>query len=281
MHNELLAVILGLGSALTIAWGTVIRHQLADALPTDAGTMSGVWSVVTRPTWWAGVLLALTGYGLQIAALAFGTLLLVQPLLVMSLMFTLPLSAKFAGRRISKAETAWAVLLTIVVTVLVLLGRPLPGDPRPPLSRWIPALIVGAVVFAVMYHAAATWLRSQKALVLGLTTGWLYGFVAVLSKAVVDIWIHEDLEAFVTSWETWSLIGLALIGVAVQQASFNAGALRNSLPAMTCAEPVVAFVLGYVVLGEKFQAVGTQWIWMGAALIAMIASTVALSRKSV
>lgn len=281
MHNEVLAVILGLGSALTIAWGTVIRHQLADELPADAGTMSGVWSVVTRPTWWAGVLLALTGYGLQIAALAFGTLLLVQPLLVMSLMFTLPLSAKFAGRRISKAETAWAVLLTIAVTVLVLLGRPLPGDPRPPLSRWIPALIVGAVVFAVMYHAAATWLRSQKALVLGLTTGWLYGFVAVLSKAVVDIWIHEDLAAFVVSWETWSLIGLALIGVAVQQASFNAGALRNSLPAMTCAEPVVAFVLGYAVLGEKFQAVGTQWIWMGAALIAMIASTVVLSRKGV
>lgn len=69
--------------------------------------------------------------------------------------------------------------------------------------------------------------------------------------------------------------------MAVQQASFNAGALRNSLPAMTCAEPVVAFVLGYVVLGEKFQAQGTQWIWMAAALVAMIASTVVLSRKSV
>lgn len=50
---------------------------------------------------------------------------------------------------------------------------------------------------------------------------------------------------------------------------------------MTCAEPVVAFVLGYVVLGEKFQAQGTQWIWMAAALVAMIASTVVLSRKSV
>ena len=281
MHNQLLAVLLGLGSALTIAWGTVIRHRLADELPDGAGTMSGVWAVVSRPKWWAGVILAMTGYGLQIAALAFGTLLLVQPLLVMSLMFTLPLAAKIAGRRISKSETAWAILLTIAVAVLVILGRPLPGDPQPPLSRWIPALIVGAVVFAVTYHAAGTLLRSEKALVLGLATGWLYGFVAVLSKAVVDIWVTEDLATFLRAWELWSLIALALIGVAVQQASFNAGALRNSLPAMTCAEPVVAFVLGYVVLGEKFQAQGTQWIWMAAALVAMIASTVVLSCKSV
>ncbi|WJY98829.1 hypothetical protein CHAN_00960 [Corynebacterium hansenii] len=272
---------LGLGSALSIAWGTVIRHRLADELPDDAGTMSGVWSVVSRPMWWAGVLLALAGYGLQIGALAFGTLLLVQPLLVMSLMFTLPLAARIAGRRISKSETAWAVLLTVAVAVLVMLGRPLPGDPQPPLARWIPALAIGAVVFAVMYHAAGTLLRSEKALVLGLATGWLYGFVAVLSKAVVDIWVHGDLGEFVRSWELWSLLALALVGVAVQQASFNAGALRNSLPAMTCAEPVVAFALGYAVLGEKFQTQGSQWVWMGAALVAMIASTVALSRKSV
>ena len=104
MHNQLLAVLLGLGSALTIAWGTVIRHRLADELPDGAGTMSGVWAVVSRPKWWAGVILAMTGYGLQIAALAFGTLLLVQPLLVMSLMFTLPLAAKIAGRRISPSR---------------------------------------------------------------------------------------------------------------------------------------------------------------------------------
>ncbi|WP_295624693.1 DMT family transporter [uncultured Corynebacterium sp.] len=281
MHNDLLAILLGLGSALTIAWGTVIRHRLADELPDGDGTMQGVWHVIARPMWWAGVFLAMTGYGLQIAALAFGSLLLVQPLLVMSLMFTLPLAAKIDGRRISKSETTWAIVLTIAVAVLVILGRPLPGDPQPPLSRWVPALIVGAVGFIAMYHAARTLLRSEKALVLGLATGWLYGFVAVLSKAVVDTWVNGDVMGLLRSWELWSLIALALIGVAVQQASFNAGALRNSLPAMTCAEPVVAFVLGYAVLGEKFQAQGAQWLWMAAALAAMIVSTVVLSRKSV
>lgn len=281
MHNEFLAILLGLGSALTIAWGTVIRHRLADRLPDGTGTLSGVWSVVSRPRWWAGVTLAMAGYGLQVAALAFGTLLLVQPLLVMSLMFTLPLAAKIAGRRISKGETAWAVLLTVAVAVLVGLGRPVAGHPQTPLDRWLPSLVVGVVAFVLMYWLASTAWRREKALILGLATGWLYGFVAVLSKAVVDIWVHDGLGVLVKSWETWSLIALSLIGVAVQQASFNAGALSKSLPAMTSAEPVVASVLGYTVLGEKFQAQGEEWIWMAAALVAMVLSTIALSRRGV
>src|SRR5699024_2847499 len=185
----------------------------------------------------------------QIAALAFGSLLLVQPLLVMKLMFTLPLSAKFDGRRISRQEMSWAIILTVAVAVLVVLGNPLPGEPQPALSRWLPALGVGVVGFVLMYHAAGTLLRREKALVLGLATGWLYGYVAVLSKAVTDMWLHGGALELLKAWELWSLIALALIGVAVQQASFNAGALRSSLPAMTGGEPVVAFVLGYAVLG--------------------------------
>ena len=281
MHNQLLAVLLGLGSALSIAWGTVLRHRLADELPEGTGTLRGVWSVISRPVWWGGLILALAGYGLQIAALAFGSLLLVQPLLVMKLMFTLPLSAKFDGRRISRQEMSWAIILTVAVAVLVVLGNPLPGEPQPALSRWLPALGVGVVGFVLMYHAAGTLLRREKALVLGLATGWLYGYVAVLSKAVIDIWLHGGAMELLKAWELWSLIALALIGVAVQQASFNAGALRSSLPAMTGGEPVVAFVLGYAVLGERFQVEGANWIWMMVALVAMIWATVVLSRKSV
>lgn len=281
MHNQLLAVLLGLGSALSIAWGTVLRHRLADELPEGTGTLRGVWSVISRPVWWGGLFLALAGYGLQIAALAFGSLLLVQPLLVMKLMFTLPLSAKFDGRRISRQEMSWAIILTVAVAVLVVLGNPLPGEPQPALSRWLPALGVGVVGFVLMYHAAGTLLRREKALVLGLATGWLYGYVAVLSKAVIDIWLHGGAMELLKAWELWSLIALALIGVAVQQASFNAGALRSSLPAMTGGEPVVAFVLGYAVLGERFQVEGSNWLWMLLALVAMIWATVVLSRKSV
>lgn len=283
MHSNLLAVLFALASALTIAWGTVVRHRIAEEAPAD-GSLKGspFWNAVTRPLWWAGTGTALLGYGLQVVALGFGTLLVVQPILVLSLMFTLPLSARYDGRRISPAEMFWAGLLTVAVAVLVLLGRPLPGDPQPPLERWIPALAVGLITLLALERFAQRQIRREKALLLGVVTGALFGYVAVLSKAFVDILIHGGAWAVLTNWETYGLILGATLGTIVQQYSFNAGALKNSLPAMTITEPIVAFSLGYLVLGEKFQVASlTGWSFMGLALLAMVISTVVLSRKGV
>lgn len=70
-------------------------------------------------------------YFLQTVALGFGTLLVVQPVLVLSLMFTLPLSARFNGYRLRRTEIFWATLLTVAVGIMIVLGRPLPGNPHP------------------------------------------------------------------------------------------------------------------------------------------------------
>lgn len=223
----------------------------------------------------------LLGYAFQIVALGFGTLLVVQPILVLSLMFTLPLSAKLSGRRISKSETAWAALLTVAVAVIVVLGRPQAGVAQPSLPRWLTALGIGVVIFVVMYLASLRLRSSNRALILGSITGGIMGYVAVLSKAVTDIFARSGVLDLLISWELWGLIGLAVIGTAVQQASFNAGPLKNSLPAMTVVEPIFAFALGYTILGEKFDVSGYEWTYMAAALVIMIVSTVVLSRKTI
>lgn len=279
--DNLFAILLALASALSIAWGTVVRHQLSFDLPEDTGTMRGVLRSLGRVQWWAGAFLAMLGYGLQLAALAFGTLLLVQPILVMSLMFTLPLSARVNGYRISKSETAWALLLTVAVALLVGLGRPSAGDPQVAAGVWAPALGFGAVAYGIMYWLAVSEFRKHKAFVFGFATGWLYGYVALLSKAVMDVYTRDGFVALVDSWQLWLLIALAMVGVGVQQAAFNAGPLQQSLPAMTIVEPIVAFALGYIVLGERFSTHGWQWILLGAALVAMIVSTVELSKRGV
>ncbi|WP_026166011.1 DMT family transporter [Corynebacterium mastitidis] len=283
MHSNLLAILFALASALTIAWGTVVRHRIAEEAPAD-GSLKGspFWNAISRPLWWAGTGTALLGYGLQVVALGFGTLLVVQPILVLSLMFTLPLSARYDGRRISVTEMSWAGLLTAAVAILVILGRPLAGNPHPPLDRWVPALIAGAVALTLIERLAQLQIRRHKALLLGVVTGALFGYVAVLSKAVVDVFLQGSVMGLITNWETYGLILGATLGTIVQQYSFNAGALKNSLPAMTITEPIVAFSLGYAVLGERFQVTtALGWSLMGVALLAMIASTVVLSRRGV
>lgn len=278
MFGNLMAMMFALLSALTIAWGTVVRHRIAEN--SHSGD-SPFMHAIKRPTWWAGTLLALSGYGLQIVALGFGTLLVVQPILVLSLMFTLPLSAYFEGRRIPTNELLWAFALTVAVAVLVILGNPEAGDPQPPLERWIPVMSLGVVVLISLERYGQRQIRNEKALWLGVVTGGIYGYVAVLSKATVDIVTHEGILALLTAWESYTLLAGAIIGTVVQQHAFNAGALKNSLPAMTIVEPIVAFTLGYAVLGEQFRVSGLNWLYMAAALGTMVIATIALSRRGV
>lgn len=283
VHSNLIAVIFALASALTIAWGTVVRHRIAGEARVD-GTLSGspLINAITRPLWWAGTSTALIGYGLQVVALGFGTLLVVQPVLVLSLMFTLPLAARVDGRRLRSFEIIWSLVLTAAVTTLVLVGRPAAGDPHPPLDRWIWALLAGALILGAIAFLANHLQGPPRALALGVVTGAIFGYVAVLSKAFVDIAVHQGILTLATSWETYALIAGATLGTAVQQYSFNAGELRHSLPAMTVSEPIAAFSLGYLVLREQFQVHDVLgWSAMGLALVAMCVSTFMLTSREI
>lgn len=280
MHSNLLAVLFALASSLVIAWGTVVRHRIAKA-PESPAAQSVLFTAIKRPMWWVGTASALAGYGLQIVALGFGTLLVVQPILVLSLMFTLPLSARYDRRRLAVDEMSWAGVLTIAVGTLVILGDPSPGLEQPPMNRWLPAIAIGAVVLLLLGFWATRTTENLRALLFGMVTGGIYGYVAVLSKATVDVFTHEGLLALILAWELYSLIALAALGTVVQQYAFNAGRLKNSLPAMTVVEPIVAFALGYSVLGEQFQVSGWNWTIMAGALIAMVLSTIALSSRRV
>lgn len=269
-----LAVFFALASAITIAWGTVVRHRIAEDAPSNV-----LSTAIKRPLWWAGTFTAVLGYALQVVALGFGTLLIVQPILVLSLMFTLPLSAWYVGKRMANSEIIWSLALTLAVGILVVLGRPSHGAVRPDFFDWFNAFSVGLTAMLTL-ATLSYFLRRERAVLLGCVTGIIYGYVAVLSKAVVDIFTLDGIIVLVGSWEFWALVAGAGTGTIVQQYSFHAGPLTHSLPAMTIVEPIVAFTLGYTILHEKFQVSSAfGWATMAAALIVMIVATVVLSRS--
>jgi threonine/homoserine efflux transporter RhtA len=64
----------------------------------------------------------------------------------------------------------------------------------------------------------------------------------------------------------------------LQQSAFHAGALQASVPIMLVGPPVVAALLGVVVLGEHLAVRGSAALALAAAVLAMVAATVALAR---
>lgn len=274
MLSNLIAIAFALASALVIAWGTVVRQRIAENA--DRSVMR---TAMTSPLWWIGTASAVIAYGLQLIALGFGTLLIVQPILVLSLMFTLPLAAWYQGRRMSSEELIWCSLLTISVGVILVFGRPTGGVTSPPLERWLPSFALGLAAM-VFFSVLAQRIRTQRALLLGVVCGILYGFVAVLSKAVVDTLMEFGINGLLTSWPFYTLVIAAGSGTVLQQYSFHAGPLKHSLPAMKIIEPLIAFTLGYTVLSEQFQVhTFFGWTVMAFAVATMVFATIVLSQK--
>ena len=274
MLSNLIAIAFALASALVIAWGTVVRQRIAENA--DRSVMR---TAMTSPLWWIGTASAVIAYGLQLIALGFGTLLIVQPILVLSLIFTLPLAAWYQGRRMSSEELIWCSLLTISVGVILVFGRPTGGITSPPLDRWLPSFALGLAAM-VSFGVLAQRIRTQRALLLGVVCGILYGFVAVLSKAVVDTLMESGISGLLTSWPFYTLIIAAGSGTVLQQYSFHAGPLKHSLPAMKIIEPLIAFTLGYAVLSEQFQVhTFFGWTVMVFAVATMVFATIVLSQK--
>src|SRR5699024_3625221 len=120
--SNLVAIAFALPFALVIAWETVFRQGIA-----GKAHDSVMRTARRNPVWLIGTASAVIAYGLQLIALGFGTLLIVQPILVMSLMFTLPLAAWYQNRRMSSEELFWCSLLTLSVGIILVFGRPTGG----------------------------------------------------------------------------------------------------------------------------------------------------------
>lgn len=295
VHNNVLAVLFAFASALTIAIGTVWRHQIVlhyndeqqaqheqQQAQHERQRSAGAIGAVKRPTWWLSLSLAWVAYGFQAVALAFGTLLVVQPVLVLSLLLTLLLSARVEHRRMELDETFWATVLTVAVGVLVVLGRPEPGSREASISEWLVALGAGMAAMAVTAFVAKRQTSVMRAFLLGAICGAIFGYLAVFSKTAVDAFVRGGIVELVTTWPLYALIAAAVVGTIVQQYAFAAGDLSRSLPAMKIFEPLLAYSLGMTLLGETFT-VTTVWGWvlMALAVVAMFVATFFLSRKSV
>lgn len=279
MHRSDIATMLALGAALLIAIGDVLQQRSAhDVTDEQVGPVALFLRLLRDGRWWLGSLVAAGGFGLQAAALGFGSVLLVQALLVTSLLFALPLSARFAGRRITRYQWIWAVLLAVAVAVIVTVGDPSKGQARAGWEAWAWVIaILGPLLVLCLIGARVFAGRPVAAVLLGLVAGSLWGLFAVLTKGVVDQ-LDLGLWAVLKLPELYPWAVVAIAATAVQQSSFRAGSMAASLPAVTVSEPLVGSVLGVAILGEMLRPSGPGWVVLAIAVMVMVAATVELAR---
>lgn len=279
MLQHAFVVAAALAGAVFAAIGIVVRQRATMDVPHDQGVSTVMVStLLRRRLWWAGTGAAVTGYAFQAVALAYGSLLLVAPLLVSALLFALPLSARLAHRRVTRAEWGWASLLTLALGVFVALARTRAGDYAA--SELLAVVVAGtSILFVAGCLLVALRLSDwRRAILLAIGVGVLFGVVAVLTKIVMHIVTEGNVVRLLTSPVPYALAVVGVVATLLQQSAFHAGSLRASVPAMLVLEPVVAVLLGEVVLGEHLAVSKPAAVVLAIALGAMAAATVALGR---
>jgi len=273
------AALIALCAALASAVGDVIRQRSAQEI-TDkpVGHLELFRMSLRDRRWWLGGMAAIVNYSLQAGALAWGSVVLVTALQVTALLFALPIYARLARHRVSRWEWLWAVVLAGALAVVIIVGDPAAGSQRAPVHTWaIVGLVMVPVLVSCVLAARVCTGKPFAAILLALVAGSSLALFAVLTKGVVEV-AEEGPAAVLRAPEFAPWLLVALAGMIFQQSAFRAGALTASLPTMTVAKPVVAGLLGVLVLGETLNTDGPKAILLVAAVSVVIVATVALAR---
>lgn len=273
------AALLALGASPFIAISDVVQQRSAHEVTDEpVGHIELFVKLLRDRRWWLGSLAGVVGFTLQAAALSVGSVLLVQALLVSSLPFALLISDRLSRRWLTRWEWVWVVLLAAALVVIVAVGMPRAGQSRASPQTWAGvALVLGPTLVACVVGARVRGGRIA-AVLLGLVSGSLWGLFAVLIKGAVGE-LSNGVTELIRTPETYAAVLVAIGGTAWQQSAFRAGALAASLPTITVAEPVVAAVLGVVVLGETVSTGAPAVALLATAALTLVAATAALARS--
>lgn len=277
---NLLAIVLALVGAVLFAFGTVLQQKgaMEEAGDETLGA-GGLVRLLRKPVWLLGVAIDAAGYACQAAALGVGTIVVVQPLLVLSVVFALPIGARFTGQRIGRREVVGAVTVVIGLALFTLISNPEGGNDDATDRAWIiGAVVTGGISLALVLASRASRTPGVRAALVGTASGVLFGLIAALTKATVDR-LDDGIVAVLADWHLYGLIGASVIAFALMQAALATGALAPAISTVMVFETIVGVAAGIWMLGEELheEAWGTAVSVVSLAIV--IVGLVALSRS--
>ena len=274
-------VLLSIASAASYGLAAVLQHRAAVVTAPELSMRAGLLlQLARRPLWLLGNALDGVGYLFQFLALRRGALALVEPLLVLSLVFALPFSAYLDHRRASSFEVVSTGVVAAGLALFLGVARPGPGHPDASAQAWAVLTVVVVVGCAVAGLGTLLRTRRRAALLLGTGSGLAFGYVAALTERTGHL-LDNGVVHTLASWVPYAMVVAAVAALLLTQSAFKAGDLRLSLPTLTVAQPLVAVAIGLGVFGEKIDLRGLAPLGEGLGLVLVTLGVFALGRSPV
>jgi len=272
-------IALAITAALMFSLGTVLQQKVAAEVPDeDAMKANLLFQLAKRPVWLLGIVVDGLGFLCQAAALYFGKLVVVQPLLATSVVFALPLGRLITKRRITRNDVIGAGAVTGGLILFLVLADPQGGVKDASTAGWIISGAIAAVVCLGLVFASRGKMPSPKAALLGMSAGILFGFSAGLTLTVTDD-LDQGFVALITDWHLYALLVVGWVSMTLSQASLQTGALAPAISTQMSLDPLVSILLGVLIFQERIDDTFFEAAVALLGLVIMVFGLVILARS--
>jgi hypothetical protein len=291
------AILLALGASLCTATASVCQRKGAVTVATQGFDAWLVFRLARHPVWLLGVGSMIAGFLLQLTALRFGALALVQPILSVELLLVfgylaiagpvrLPSNSSAGPGRMRAKRRDWvsAGAMSTGIGLFLFLASPSGGRTHATGPAWLLAgLATLGIVFVALVVAHATRKhpgssRSRRAAVLGVATGISWGLVAAIVKELSSQ-LGSGIGTIFSTWPVYALIVVGAATMLLASHALAAGPLAASQPGFTVLDPLAASLLGVFLFSEHMRTGAAYLAGEVTALVILIAGATVLSHS--
>ena len=275
----LIAVVAALGSSLAYAI-TAVTEQLGTKRVKRRRALSPelLLDLIKQPLWLAGIGANVASFVLQVVALRFGPLALVEPILVCDLIFAGLISAALT-RRADPVTGAGVLACAAGVAGFLVIARPSAGREAIDLIEALTLLAGFAAVLAGCL-TLARWNRTVRPLALALACGAAYAATDFAIK-LATAELSGGLANLFTHWPIYAVAIIGPIGFVLNQNAFQAGTLLAPVLAIiTITDTIGDIGLAWLFLGENLASGPAEIAGEAASLVVMSVGIVVLAHRS-
>jgi drug/metabolite transporter (DMT)-like permease len=277
------AVPAAVAGAASFGLASAIQQRATKQVPTT-GTLDPrlLFELVRRPVWVLGIGTVIVGLSLQLVALAFGPLVLVQPLLVTGVLFGAVFSALLAHRRVDHLVILGSLGAVAGLSAFLVLARPSGGSTRLEQDGWamLPLALGLGVTVLVCLAAASRYDGPVQVAALAAATGVLYGLTAGLMKVVTSQFRSGGPAEVFTHPVLYVVCAVGPMGFLLSQNTFQHGTLiAPALAIITIVDPLVGVAIGVSWLGEQVNSSPAVLAGELIAVLVIIGSVALLAHR--
>ena len=277
-----IAVVASAIAALVFGISSVAEQRSTKRVKTERALSPRILlDLVRQPLWVTAIGGTVAGFALQVIALRFGPLALVEPILVCDLIFAVLIAAYLRSRRPDPVMLAGAVASTAGVVGFQVIAHPSAGKATVSFSALLPlAAGLAAAIAGCLFVAQRS--QNLRPLALAMACGVCYGVAAFLVKLVTGDF-SGGLPHLFTNWPIYAVAVIGPVGFVLNQDAFQAQAGPVIAPVMaiiTAADPLVSIVLGHVFLDEKLSGTPAGTVGEVASLVVMVIGIVVIAHHA-